>query len=128
MLVKLFSAAGHGVDASTIVVEVNAGGMSSGKISYWMVGLLTMPFKEGYQRIQSAIKISDIKFPRVKLVINFAPADIRKEGSYYDLPIALGILAAPTNFRRTFQGLFDNGGIESGWKFGLLKAFCQLPC
>jgi len=95
MLVKLFSAAGHGVDASTIVVEVNAGGnVISGKISYWMVGLPDNAIKEGYQRIQSAIKNIGYQFPRVKLVINFAPADIRKEGSYYDLPIALGILAA----------------------------------
>ena len=95
MLVKLFSAAGHGVDASTIVVEVNAGGnVITGKISYWMVGLPDNAIKEGYQRIQSAIKNIGYQFPRVKLVINFAPADIRKEGSYYDLPIALGILAA----------------------------------
>lgn len=101
MLVKLFSAAGHGVDASTIVVEVNAGGnVISGKISYWMVGLPDNAIKEGYQRIQSAIKNIGYQFPRVKLVINFAPADIRKEGSYYDLPIALGILAATDKFQR----------------------------
>ena len=95
MLVKLFSAAGHGVDASTITVEVNAGGtVVTGKISYWMVGLPDNAIKEGYQRIQSAIRNIGYQFPRVKMVINFAPADIRKEGSAYDLPIALGILAA----------------------------------
>jgi magnesium chelatase family protein len=95
MLVKLFSAAGHGVDASTITVEVNAGGSAvSGKINYWMVGLPDNAIKEGYQRIQSAIKSIGFSFPRVKLVINFAPADIRKEGSAYDLPIALGVMAA----------------------------------
>ncbi len=94
MLVKLFSAAGHGVDASTITVEVNAGGSAvSGKINYWMVGLPDNAIREGYQRIQSAIKSIGFSFPRVKLVINFAPADIRKEGSAYDLPIALGIMA-----------------------------------
>lgn len=94
MLVKLFSAAGHGVDASTITVEVNCGGTAvTGKINYWMVGLPDNAIKEGYQRIQSAVKNIGYSFPRVRMVINFAPADIRKEGSAFDLPIALGILA-----------------------------------
>lgn len=94
MLVKLFSAAGHGVDASTITVEVNAGGTAvAGKINYWMVGLPDNAIKEGYQRIQSAVRNIGYAFPRVRLVINFAPADIRKEGSAFDLPIALGIMA-----------------------------------
>ena len=94
MLVKLFSAAGHGVDASTITVEVNCGGTAvTGKINYWMVGLPDNAIKEGYQRIQSAVRNIGYAFPRVRMVINFAPADIRKEGSAFDLPIALGIMA-----------------------------------
>jgi magnesium chelatase family protein len=94
MLVKLFSAAGHGVDASTITIEVNCGGTAvTGKINYWMVGLPDNAIKEGYQRIQSAVKNIGYSFPRVRMVINFAPADIRKEGSSFDLPIALGIMA-----------------------------------
>lgn len=95
MLVKLYSAAGHGVDASTITIEVNCGGSAiTGKINYWMVGLPDNAIKEGYQRIQSAVRNIGYAFPRVRMVINFAPADIRKEGSAFDLPIALGIMAA----------------------------------
>lgn len=94
MLVKLFSAAGHGVDASTITVEVNVGGTAiTGKINYWMVGLPDNAIREGYQRIQSAVRNIGYAFPRLRMIINFAPADIRKEGSAFDLPIALGIMA-----------------------------------
>jgi magnesium chelatase family protein len=95
MLFKSYSAAVHGVDAKTITVEVNAGGtVAAGKINYFMVGLPDNAVKEGYQRIEAAIKNIGFSFPRVKLVVNLAPADLRKEGSAYDLPIALAILAA----------------------------------
>ena len=95
MLVKTYSSAVHGVDAQTITVEVNAGGnVVAGKIAYWLVGLPDVAVKESYQRIESAIKNIGFNFPRVKIVVNLAPADIKKEGSSYDLPIALGILAS----------------------------------
>ena len=95
MLIKSYAAAVFGVDARTITVEVNAGGtVALGKINYFMVGLPDNAVKEGYQRIESAIKNEGFQFPRLKLVVNLAPADIRKEGSSYDLPIAIGILAA----------------------------------
>ncbi|MEP7196000.1 MAG: YifB family Mg chelatase-like AAA ATPase [Saprospiraceae bacterium] len=95
MLIKSFSAAVQGVDAKTITVEVNAGGtVAAGKINYFLVGLPDNAVKEGYQRIEAAIKNISFQMPRLKLVINLAPADIRKEGSAYDLPIALAILAA----------------------------------
>ncbi len=95
MLIKSYSAAVQGVDARTITVEVNAGGtVAAGKINYFLVGLPDNAVKEGYQRIESAIKNMGYQFPRLKLVVNLAPADIRKEGSAYDLPIALAILSA----------------------------------
>ncbi len=95
MLVKSYSAAVHGVDACPIVVEVSAGGpVIAGKNNYFMVGLPDNAIREGAQRIEAAVKSSGYHFPRVRLIINLAPADIRKEGSCYDLPIALGILAA----------------------------------
>lgn len=95
MLVKSYSAAVFGVDAKTITVEVNAGGIiAPTKTNYFLVGLPDNAVKEGNQRIESAIRNSGYNFPRVKLVINLAPADIRKEGSAYDLPIALAVLYA----------------------------------
>lgn len=98
MLVKTFAAATYGVDAQIITVEVNAGGMvPAGKIGYYLVGLPDNAVRESYQRIEAAIKNSGMAFPRIKTTVNLAPADIRKEGAAYDLPIAIGILAALEN-------------------------------
>ncbi|RME01842.1 MAG: ATP-binding protein [Bacteroidetes bacterium] len=95
MLVKTYASAVHGVDARTITVEVSAGGMvAMGKQFYWLVGLPDNVVKEGFQRIEAAIKNIGLTMKRVKTVVNLAPADIRKEGSAYDLPIAIGVLAA----------------------------------
>lgn len=95
MLVKTYASAVTGVEAQTITIEVNAGGnVAAGKQMYFMVGLPDSAVKEGQQRIEAAIKNCGFKYPRLKLVINMAPADIRKEGSSYDLPVAIGILAA----------------------------------
>ena len=95
MLSKTFASAVHGVEAQTITVEVNAGGMvAAGKQMYFLVGLPDNAVKEGWQRIEAAIKNIGLNVPRVKLVVNLAPADIKKEGSSYDLPIAMGILAS----------------------------------
>lgn len=95
MLVKTFASAVYGVDAQTITVEINAGGnVTLGKNFYFLVGLPDNAVKEGFQRIESAIKNVGYRMQRVKIVINLAPADIRKEGSAYDLPIAIGYLAA----------------------------------
>ena len=95
-LVQTNASAVHGVDARTITVEVNAGGtVHAGKGSfYFLVGLPDAAVKEGFQRIEAAIKNNGYRMPNVKLVVNLAPADIRKEGSAYDLPIALGILGS----------------------------------
>ena len=90
MLAKTFASAVYGIDATTITIEVN---ISQG-IKYFLVGLPDNAVKEGKERIYSALKENGYKIPRKQIVVNMAPADIRKEGSAYDLPIALGILAA----------------------------------
>ncbi len=95
MLVKTKASAVQGVEARLITVEVNAGGnVTVGNNFYHLVGLPDSAVKEGFQRIEAAIKNIGYKMFRLKLVVNLAPADIRKEGSSYDLPIALGILGA----------------------------------
>ena len=90
MLVKTFGSAVYGVNAMTITVEVN---LTEG-VGYFLVGLPDNAVKESMHRIESALKMFDFKMPRRKVVINMAPADIRKEGSAYDLTIAMGLLAA----------------------------------
>lgn len=95
MLVKVNAAAVHGVDARPIVVEVHLGGkLVPGTKYYHLVGLPDNAVKEGQQRIEAAIQNIGYKVPRKKMTINFAPADVRKEGSSYDLPLAVGVLAA----------------------------------
>jgi magnesium chelatase family protein len=88
MLAKTFGAAVYGVNASIITVEVTVG---QGQ-KFFLVGLPDSAVKESEQRVESAIKYMGYAFPRNKVVVNLAPADIRKEGSAYDLPIALCIL------------------------------------
>ncbi|HHZ64891.1 MAG TPA: ATP-binding protein [Flavobacteriales bacterium] len=90
MLVKTYGGAVSGIDALTITIEVNIGQ----GINFYMVGLPDNAVKESQQRIEAALKNVGYKLPGKKIVINLAPADIRKEGSAYDLPLAMGILAA----------------------------------
>lgn len=90
MVAKTFGSAVHGVDARTITVEVD---VTQGK-SFFLTGLPDNAIKESQHRIESAIKSLGYFMPRNKVVVNLAPADIRKEGSAYDLPIALCILSA----------------------------------
>ena len=90
MLVKTFGSAVYGVEAITITVEVN---VTEG-LHTFIVGLADNAVKESIQRIESAIKSNGFHMPRTKIVVNLAPAGIRKYGSAFDLPIALGILAA----------------------------------
>lgn len=90
MLVKTFGSAVYGVDALTITIEVNIAQGSN----YFIVGLPDNAVKESQFRIESALKNNSYNMPRQKIVVNMAPADIRKEGSAYDLTIAAGILAA----------------------------------
>ncbi|MDR1673750.1 MAG: YifB family Mg chelatase-like AAA ATPase [Bacteroidales bacterium] len=90
MLVKVFGSAVYGIKATTITIEVS---VSQG-INFLLVGLPDSAVKESQQRIESALQMQGFKMPGRKVVINMAPADIRKEGSAYDLPLAIGILAA----------------------------------
>ncbi len=90
MLVKTFGAAVQGINATIVTIEVN---VSQG-IRFLHVGLPDNAVKESHERIASALNYTGHVFPRKQIVINMAPADIRKEGSAYDLPMAIGILAA----------------------------------
>lgn len=95
MLVKTFASAVEGIDAQLITIEVSAGGkMAQGKPGYSLVGLPDNAVKEGYWRIETALKEIGHRIPRIRIIINMAPADLKKEGSYYDLPLAIGIMAA----------------------------------
>ncbi|MGE5394239.1 MAG: YifB family Mg chelatase-like AAA ATPase [Candidatus Saccharibacteria bacterium] len=90
MLIKTFASAVHGIDATTITIETE---LSLG-IKFYIVGLADKAVQESQQRMESAIRYNGYKWPKNKVVINMAPADIRKEGSAYDLALAIGILAA----------------------------------
>lgn len=90
MLTKTYGSAVFGVNAATITIEVNV----TPGTKLFMVGLADSAVKESEQRIESALKHYGYRMPRQKVIINLAPANIRKEGSAYDLPIALGMLAA----------------------------------
>ncbi|NJB84478.1 magnesium chelatase family protein [Lewinella marina] len=95
MLVKSFASAVQGVDARSIIVEVNAGGqVPENKPWYNVIGLPDNAIREGSYRVETAIKNSKFRNLRVRTVINLAPADVRKEGAAYDLPIAVAYLRA----------------------------------
>jgi len=89
MLVKTYGSAVSGIDATTITIEVNIGQ----GINFFLVGLPDSAVKESQQRIDAALKNNGYRIPGKGITINMAPADIKKEGSAYDLPIAIGILA-----------------------------------
>lgn len=90
MLVKTFSAAVNGLEATTITIEVN---LTRG-VMFHLSGLADTAVKESYDRIKAAVSNIGYKMPTADITINLSPADIRKEGSGYDLPLAVGILAA----------------------------------
>ena len=93
MIVKVYGAAVQGINATPITIEVNC---STG-IRFMLVGLPDASVKESHERIVSALQANGFAFPRRQIVINMSPADIRKEGSAYDLPLAIGVLAASGN-------------------------------
>ena len=90
MLVKVYGAAVQGVNATIVTIEVN----TSRGMKFFLVGLPDAAVKESYERIRAALSNTGHKVPTSQITVNMAPADIRKEGSAYDLPIAIGILAA----------------------------------
>lgn len=95
MLVKVYGSAVFGVEATTITVEVN---VATG-IGYHLVGLPDNAVKESSFRIAAALQNNNYKFPGKKIIVNMAPADLRKEGSAYDLTFAIGILAASNQIK-----------------------------
>ncbi|MEE1884469.1 YifB family Mg chelatase-like AAA ATPase [Pedobacter flavus] len=109
MLVKTFGGAVHGVEARTITIEATVGKGTK----YYMVGLPDNAVKESLRRVESAITVSGLRMPKQKIVLNLAPADIKKEGSAYDLPIAIGILAA--------SGQLEGADVESYFIMGELS-------
>jgi magnesium chelatase family protein len=95
LLASVLSSALAGVDAFPIEVEVDIGG---GTPAFRMVGLAEGAVREAFERMKSAIRNSGYDFPSAKIIVNLAPADTRKEGSSFDLPMALGILAGAGSF------------------------------
>ena len=90
MFAKTYGSAIYGVDAFIITIEVDVGPGTQ----FFVVGLHDSAVNESQQRMEAAIKVYNYHMPRQKIVVNLAPADIKKEGSFYDLPIALAILIA----------------------------------
>ena len=105
MLVKTYGSAVSGIHATTITIEVD---VAQG-IKFFLVGLPDNAVKESEQRIRAALKNNGYRIPGKKITINMAPADIRKEGSAYDLPLAIGILKVA----RTIADLEKNKSITS---------------
>ncbi|HUI30350.1 MAG TPA: YifB family Mg chelatase-like AAA ATPase [Candidatus Acidoferrales bacterium] len=103
MLSKLASAATYGVNAFIVEIETNIGG---GLFNWSMVGLPDNAVKESRERVQTAIKNSDLKFPYHRIIVNLAPADVKKEGSAFDLAIAVGILSASGGMDASHLGNF----------------------
>ena len=95
MLVKTYGSAVYGINATTVTVETN---INPG-VNFLMVGLPDSAVKESQQRIAASLKNNGYKIPGKSIVINMAPADIRKEGSAYDLTIAIGVLAASEHIK-----------------------------
>ena len=91
MISKVFSAALHGINGIKVEVEVD---ISYGLPAFTIVGLPETAVKESRERVRSAIKNAGFEFPSDRITINLAPADVRKEGSSFDLPIALGMLVS----------------------------------
>ncbi len=95
MLAKIYSAAVHGIEAFVVTIETV---VDKGTL-FTIVGLPDTAVKESYTRIVSAIKESGVTYPHRRITINLAPADVKKEGAGFDLPMALGILAANENIQ-----------------------------
>lgn len=92
MLTKILSAAHFGLEATQVEVEVNV--FKKGFPGFSIIGLPSKAIEEAKERVKTAIINSGVNFPNLKIIVNLAPADIPKEGSLYDLPIAVGILAS----------------------------------
>ena len=101
MLSKVFSFALNGLDGIPVEVETD---IFKGMVSYDIVGLPSASVKESKDRVEAAVKNSALKFPVNKITINLAPADVKKDGSHYDLPLALSILVASGQLQADLSG------------------------
>lgn len=123
MLVKTYSSAVIGIDATTITIEVNLGQ----GINFHLVGLPDSAVKESHLRIRAAFANNDLKFPGREITINMAPADIRKEGSVFDLPIAVGVLAVSEQIVSTrLEELVMVGELSLDGKLNPLKGILPI--
>jgi len=104
MFIKIPSVANSGLDSLGVDVEVNV--LKKGMPTFEIVGLPAKAVSESKERVRAAINNSNIKFPSRKIIVNLAPADVPKEGSCYDLPIAIGILLAILDFKVPEKSLF----------------------
>ena len=111
MLARVKSGALLGVDAYLVEVEVD---LAPGLSAFTTVGLPETAVKESKDRVRAALKNSGYKFPGNRVTINLAPADVRKEGTGFDLPVAVGILAAQGLCRRTAWRTISSSG-NSPW-------------
>lgn len=109
MLTKVFSASILGIDAFPVTIEAD----SAPGATFTIVGMADTAVKESYQRILAAVSHSGINWPRRRMIINLAPADVKKEGAAFDLPIAVGILAA--------NELIDPAGLDGCMIMGELS-------
>lgn len=110
MPIKILTAGITGVDAVIIEVEADAGGGDFGQIS--IVGLPDTATSEAKERVKSAIRNTALKYPKRKITINLAPANIRKHGPSYDLPIAVSILALNNRFKVDFKNILIVGELS----------------
>ncbi|MFA6994824.1 MAG: YifB family Mg chelatase-like AAA ATPase [Patescibacteria group bacterium] len=101
MPTKIWSAALNGLEAVTVAVEADSGGGDFGQIT--IVGLPDAAVSESKERVKSALRNCGLQFPRRKITVNLAPADLKKRGPAYDLPIAISILALKNNFKINFN-------------------------
>ena len=97
MLVKTFGAAVQGINATLVTIEVN---VSQG-IRFMIVGLPDSAVRESHERVVSALKYNGFDLPRKQIIVNMAPADIRKEGSAYNLPLQNRVSCCPSRFGKS---------------------------
>src|SRR4030042_2106769 len=112
MLAKVHTAAVVGLEGAIVEVEVDT---ARGLPSFTIVGLPDAAVQESRERVQAAVKNAGLIFPRQRVTVNLAPADLRKEGPAYDLPIALGVLAASDQVQPEWLGgSIAVGGVSPG--------------
>jgi hypothetical protein len=127
MLYKTLSAAVYGIDANIIEVEVDVSSVKSSEDHFHTVGLPDAAVRESRDRVRAALKNCGYDIPLAHITINLAPADIRKEGSGFDLPMALGILGAyEGSIRKRYRIACLSANCPSMGVFAPFAALCQL--